>query len=41
MEKFKIQTLDGVQNNIEKVAGLFQNCITYNVDKNGNLVQTI
>lgn len=29
-EKLKMQTLDGVQNNIEKVAGLFQNSITYN-----------
>lgn len=41
MEKLKMRTLDGVQNNIDKIATLFPNCITEKRDENGNLVQAI
>lgn len=36
MDKLKMQTLDGVQNNIDKIAALFPNCITEKVDEKGN-----
>src|SRR5574344_2220628 len=41
MEKLKMQTLDGVQNNIDKIAALFPSCITEKMDENGNLVYAI
>ena len=28
MDKLRMQTLDGVQDNIDKIAALFPNCIT-------------
>ncbi len=28
MEQLKMQTMDGVQNNISKIAKLFPNCVT-------------
>lgn len=36
-----MQTLDGVQNNIDKIAALFPNCITEKVDEKGQLVHSI
>lgn len=41
MDKLKMQTLDGVQNNIDKIAALFPNCITEKVDEKGQLVHSI
>ena len=41
MEKLKMQTLNGVQNNIDKIAALFPNCITEKRDETGNLVYAI
>lgn len=41
MKKLKMQTLDGVQNNIEKIAILFPNCITEKIDENGILIHAI
>ena len=41
MDKLKMQTLDGVQNNIDKIAALFPNCITEKVDEKGQLVHAI
>lgn len=28
MEKLKMQTVDGVQSNVDKIAALFPNCVT-------------
>ena len=41
MEKLKMQTLDGVQNNIDKIAALFPSCITEKRDENGNIIYAI
>jgi adenine-specific DNA-methyltransferase len=41
MEKLKMQTLDGVQNNIDKIAALFPDCITEKRDENGKLTHAI
>lgn len=41
MDKLKMQTLDGVQNNIDKIATLFPNCMTEKVDEKGQLVHAI
>ena len=35
MEKLKMQTANGVQSNIERIAMLFPNCVTETVDANG------
>ncbi len=35
MEKLKMQTLDGVQNNIEKIAALFPDCLTERKNEKG------
>src|SRR5574344_1383623 len=41
MDKLKMQTLDGVQNNIDKIATLFPNCITEKLGKDGELTHSI
>src|SRR5574344_3169447 len=41
MDKLKMQTLDGVQNNIDKIAALFPGCITEKKDGNGKLTHAI
>lgn len=41
MDKLKMQTLDGVQNNIDKIAALFPSCITEKIDEQGKLVHAI
>ena len=41
MDKLKMQTIDGVQNNIEKIAALFTGCITEKMDENGMLVHAV
>lgn len=41
MDKLKMQTLDGVQRNIDKIAVLFPNCITEKMAANGRIVQAI
>ena len=41
MEKLKMQTLDGVKNNIDKIAVLFPNCITEKMDERGQLVHAV
>src|SRR5574344_222803 len=41
MEKLKMQTLDGVQNNIDKIAALFPDCITEKRDGNWKLTHAI
>ena len=41
MDKLKMQTIDGVQNNIEKIAALFPGCITEKMDENGMLVHAV
>jgi adenine-specific DNA-methyltransferase len=41
MEKLKMKTLNGVQNNIDKIAALFPSCITEKRDETGNLVHAI
>ena len=37
MDKLRMQTLDGVQNNIDKIAMLFPNCITERKDAKGKV----
>ena len=41
MEKLKMTTADGVNNNISKIATLFPNCITEKLDKQGNSIKAI
>lgn len=37
MDKLKMQTLDGVQRNIDKIAVLFPNCITEKMATDGGI----
>ena len=37
MEKLKLQTKNGVSENIERLAELFPNCVTETYDANGNV----
>ena len=37
MDKLRMQTLDGVQDNIDKIAALFPNCITERKDAEGKV----
>lgn len=41
MEKLKMMTTDGVNNNISKIATLFPNCITEKLDEQGNCIRVI
>ena len=41
MEKLKMMTIDGVNNNISKIATLFPNCITEKLDEHGNSIRAI
>ena len=41
MDKLKMQTLDGVQRNIDKIAVLFPNCITEKMATDGGIVHAI
>lgn len=41
MDKLRMQTLDGVQDNIDKIAALFPGCITEKIDEQGKLVHAI
>ena len=41
MDKLKMQTPDGVQQNIDKISALFPNCITEKIDENGKPVHAI
>lgn len=37
IDKFKMESIDMTQENIEKIGALFPNCITETRDKNGEL----
>lgn len=41
MDKLRMQTLDGVQDNIDKIAALFPNCITERKDAEGKVTLAI
>ncbi|MGB5157165.1 site-specific DNA-methyltransferase [Desulfobacterium sp. N47] len=41
MEKLKMHSPDLTEGNIEKIAGLFPNCVTESMDKNGKLKKSI
>lgn len=41
MDKLRMQTLDGVQDNIDKIAALFPNCITERKDAGGKVTLAI
>ena len=41
MDKLRMQTLDGVQDNIDKIAALFPNCITERKDADGKVTLAI
>lgn len=41
MDKLKMQTLDGVQRNIDKIAVIFPNCITEKMATDGGIVHAI
>ena len=41
MDKLRMQTLDGVQDNIDKIAALFPNCITERKDTEGKVTLAI
>ena len=41
MDKLRMQTVDGVQSNIDKIAALFPACITEKVDAKGNVTSAI
>lgn len=41
MDKLRMQTLDGVQDNIDKIAALFPNCITERKDVDGKVTLAI
>ena len=41
MEKMKMQSENLVDENVEKIAKLFPNCITEGKDENGNIVRTV
>lgn len=37
MDKLRMHTIDGVEDNVERIAALFPNCVTEAVDEQGNL----
>ena len=41
MEKMRMESPDGVQMNIEKLASLFPNCVTETMDENGRLKKAV
>lgn len=41
MEKMRMESLDMIKQNIEKIAVLFPNCITENIDRNGKINKAI
>ncbi|MCD7744263.1 MAG: hypothetical protein LUI13_03065 [Lachnospiraceae bacterium] len=41
MEKMKMESVDMAEQNIEKIAVLFPNCITETIDENGNANKAI